>query len=59
MRTIGLTGVRLRRRYRATVPDPAAVKAPDRIGRDFTAEEVNTKYVGDIAACRSQRDCRS
>ncbi|MEU5190161.1 IS3 family transposase [Streptomyces klenkii] len=48
MRTIGLAGVRLRRRHRTTVPDPAAAKAPDRIGRDFTAEEVNTKYVGDI-----------
>ncbi|MGW6145057.1 IS3 family transposase [Streptomyces sp. NPDC055140] len=48
MRTIGLAGVRLRRRHRTTVPDPAATKAPDRIGRDFTAEEVNTKYVGDI-----------
>ncbi|WP_411130352.1 IS3 family transposase [Streptomyces sp. x-19] len=48
MRTIGLAGGRLRRRHRTTVPDPAAAKAPDRIGRDFTAEEVNTKYVGDI-----------
>ncbi|SHN34696.1 Transposase InsO and inactivated derivatives [Streptomyces yunnanensis] len=48
MRTIGLAGVRLRRRHRTTVPDPVAAKAPDRIGRDFTAEEVNTKYVGDI-----------
>lgn len=48
MRTIGLAGVRLRRWPRTTVPDPAAAKAPDRIGRNFTAEEVNTKYVGDI-----------
>ncbi|QCX82836.1 hypothetical protein C9F11_46430 (plasmid) [Streptomyces sp. YIM 121038] len=48
MRTIGLAGVRLRRRHRTTVPDPAAAKAPDRISRDFTAGEVNTKYVGDI-----------
>ncbi|QCX82476.1 IS2 transposase TnpB (plasmid) [Streptomyces sp. YIM 121038] len=48
MRTIGLAGVRLRRRHRTTVPDPAAVKAPDLIGRDFTATAVNTKYVGDI-----------
>ncbi|MGW6805172.1 IS3 family transposase, partial [Streptomyces sp. NPDC055039] len=35
MRTIGLQGVRLRRRHRTTVPDAAAVKAPDLIGRDF------------------------
>ena len=48
MRTIDLAGVRLRRRHRTTVPDPAAATAPDRIGRDFTATEVNTKYAGDI-----------
>jgi transposase InsO family protein len=48
MRTAGLAGVRLRRRHRTTVADPAAVKAPDLIGRDFTAHEPNTKYVGDI-----------
>jgi transposase InsO family protein len=27
---------------------PAAAKAPDLIGRDFTAEALNTRYVGDI-----------
>ncbi|MFJ2598665.1 IS3 family transposase [Streptomyces erythrochromogenes] len=48
MRRIGLAGVRLRRRHRTTTPDPAAAKAPDLIGRDFTAAEPNTKYVGDI-----------
>ncbi|MFI1285134.1 IS3 family transposase [Streptomyces sp. NPDC020858] len=48
MRTIGLEGVRLRRRHRTTLADQAAPKAPDLIGRDFTASEVNTKYVGDI-----------
>uniref|UniRef100_UPI0035DC3AB6 IS3 family transposase n=5 Tax=Bacillati TaxID=1783272 RepID=UPI0035DC3AB6 len=48
MRTIGLEGVRPRRRHRTTISDPVAVKAPDLIGRDFTATEVNTKYVGDI-----------
>jgi transposase InsO family protein len=48
MRSIGLEGVRLRRRHRTTVADPAAAKAPDLIGRDFTAGEPNTKYVGDI-----------
>jgi hypothetical protein len=50
MRAIGLAGVRLRRRHRTTVADPAAVKAPDLIGRDFTAPAVNAKYVGDITA---------
>jgi transposase InsO family protein len=48
MRTFGIEGVRLRRRHRTTVPDPAAAKAPDLIGRDFTADKPNTKYVGDI-----------
>ncbi|MFC8870435.1 IS3 family transposase [Streptomyces sp. NPDC057148] len=48
MRASGLEGVRLRRRHRTTVPDPAAAKAPGLIGRDFTAAEPNTKYVGDI-----------
>ncbi|MFF1341689.1 IS3 family transposase [Streptomyces sp. NPDC058290] len=40
MRTIGVEGLRLRRRHRTTVPDPAAAKAPDLIGRDFTATQV-------------------
>ncbi|MFD7560776.1 IS3 family transposase [Streptomyces sp. NPDC059835] len=48
MRAIGLEGVRLRRRHRTTLSDPATVKAPDLIQRDFTAAAVNTKYVGDI-----------
>ncbi|GAB1333353.1 hypothetical protein ACE1SV_76920 [Streptomyces sennicomposti] len=48
MRSIGLTGVRLRRRHRTTVADPTAAKAPDLVGRDFTACKPNTKYVGDI-----------
>lgn len=48
MRGAGLAGVRLRRRHRTTVADPAAVKAPDLIGRDFNASKPNTKYVGDI-----------
>ncbi len=48
MRESGIKGVRLRRRHRTTVPDPAAVKTPDLIGRDFTAGRSNTKYVGDI-----------
>ncbi len=46
--SIGLAGVRLRRRHRTTIADPASAKAPDLIGRDFTASEPNTKYVGDI-----------
>ncbi len=49
MRASGIEGVRLRRRHRTTVPDPAAAKAPDLIGRDFTADKPNTKYVEDAA----------
>ncbi|GGP39131.1 IS3 family transposase [Saccharothrix coeruleofusca] len=48
MRGIGLAGLRLRRRHRTTTADPTAVKAPDLLGRDFTAQEPNTRYVGDI-----------
>ncbi|GGQ94877.1 transposase [Streptomyces griseorubens] len=48
MRESGIEGVRLRRRHRTTVPDPAAAKAPVLIGRGFTADKPNTKYVGDI-----------
>ncbi|MBC3842977.1 IS3 family transposase [Streptacidiphilus sp. 4-A2] len=48
MRRFGIIGVHLRKKHRTTVPDPAAAKVGDRIGRDFTAEVPNTKYVGDI-----------
>ncbi|WP_432009606.1 IS3 family transposase [Streptomyces bacillaris] len=48
MRTIGLEGVRLRRRHRTTLADQTAAKAPDLIGRDFTAAAVSRRYVGDI-----------
>jgi len=48
MRRFGVRGLRLRRRVTTTVADPAATKAPDLIGRDFTAPAVNQRYVGDI-----------
>ena len=48
MRESGIEGVRLRRRHRTTVPNPAAARAPDLIRRDFTAGKPNTKYVGHI-----------
>jgi transposase InsO family protein len=44
----GIAGIRLRRRVRTTVPEPADAKAPDLLKRDFTAEAPNRKYVGDI-----------
>jgi transposase InsO family protein len=48
MRTHRIVGVHLRRRHRTTITDPAAAKAADLIGRDFTATTPNTRYVGDI-----------
>ena len=48
MRLAGIAGLRLRRRQTTTFADQAAAKAPDLLGRDFGAEEPNTKYVGDI-----------
>jgi transposase InsO family protein len=48
MRRYRIQGLRLRRRVQTTIADPAATKAPDLIGRDFTAPAVNQRYVGDI-----------
>ncbi|MFF4402954.1 IS3 family transposase [Streptomyces sp. NPDC001480] len=48
MRTFSITGIRLRRRVRTTVPDPAASQVPDLFQRDFTAAEPGRKYMGDI-----------
>jgi transposase InsO family protein len=48
MRRYRIQGLRLRRRVQTTIADPAAAKAPDLIGRDFTAAAVNQRYVGDI-----------
>ena len=31
-----------------TVPEPADQKEPDQLKRDFTADAVNLRYVGDI-----------
>ncbi|MEV7891236.1 IS3 family transposase [Streptomyces sp. NPDC002817] len=48
MRTFSITGIRLRRRVRTTIPDPAAQPVPDLFQRDFTATEPGLKYMGDI-----------
>ena len=48
MRGIGPSGLRLRRRHRTTIGDPAAAKTPDLLDRDFAAEAPNTRYVGHI-----------
>ncbi len=48
MRGAGIAGYRRKRRVKTTVADPANQKVPDLQGRDFTAAQVNTRYVGDI-----------
>lgn len=48
MREHSITGIFLRKKVRTTVPDPSGAKVGDLIGRDFTAEQPNTRYVGDI-----------
>jgi len=42
------TGIRLRRRVRTTIGEPSNQPVPDLVDRQFTAEEPNTVYVGDI-----------
>lgn len=48
MREHDLAGIRLRRRVRTTDADQSERKHPDLLGRDFTAQNVGTEYVGDI-----------
>ncbi|WP_189719284.1 IS3 family transposase, partial [Streptomyces chryseus] len=48
MRMFSITGIRLRRRVRTTIPDPAASQVPDLFQRDFNATEPGLKYMGDI-----------
>lgn len=48
MRIHGIAGYRRRRRVTTTVADPADQKVPDLLKRDFTATQINTRYVGDI-----------
>jgi transposase InsO family protein len=43
-----ITGIRLRRRVRTTVPEPSDQLVPDLLERNFTADEPNRVYVGDI-----------
>jgi transposase InsO family protein len=48
MRQAQIAGLRLRRRVRTTVVEPADQRAPDLTNRDFTASAPNQRYVGDI-----------
>lgn len=48
MRKFSITGIRLRKKVRTTVPEPSATPVADLFGRDFTAPEPGVKYMGDI-----------
>jgi transposase InsO family protein len=48
MRKFRITGVRLRKRVRTTVPEPSQTPVPDLFKRDFTAAAPNLKYMGDV-----------
>jgi transposase InsO family protein len=48
MRSHGIAGIRLRRRVRTTVPDPASTVVPDLFQRNFNAPQPGRKYMGDI-----------
>lgn len=48
MREHRIVGRHLRRGRRTTIPDPQAATVPDLIGRDFTAEVLDTRWCGDI-----------
>ncbi|CCG01337.1 transposase [Blastococcus saxobsidens DD2] len=48
MASNGIAGIRLRRRVRTTIPEPADQQVPDLLERNFTADAPNRVYVGDI-----------
>jgi transposase InsO family protein len=48
MRAHTIAGLRLRRRVRTMIPEPADQQVPDLLRRDFTAPAPNQRYVGDI-----------
>lgn len=49
MREGGIEGKAWRpKRPTTTVADPEAASVPDRLGRDFTADRLGAKYVGDL-----------
>ena len=48
MRAADLRGARRGRRFRTTRPDPAAVRPPDLVNRDFTAGRPNALWIVDF-----------
>jgi putative transposase len=51
MRANGLRGASRAKKRFTTHPDPAAVRAPDLVKRDFTAARPNEKWVADFTYC--------
>jgi putative transposase len=51
MRANGLRGASRAKKRFTTHPDPAAVRAPDLVKRDFTATRPNEKWVADFTYC--------
>ncbi len=51
MRVNGLRGASRAKKRFTTHPDPAAVRAPDLVKRDFTATRPNEKWVADFTYC--------
>jgi transposase InsO family protein len=47
MRAEGITGYVKKRKVRTTIPEPSG-RNPDLLGRDFSADAPNRRYVGDI-----------
>ena len=53
MRAHGIQGAKRRGKpWRTTIADPDAVRRPDLVGRDFTAEAPNRLWVGDLSYLR-------
>jgi putative transposase len=53
MRTHGIQGAKRRGKpWRTTKPDPGARRRPDLVNRDFTAQEPNRLWVGDLSYLR-------
>ena len=53
MRAHGIQGAKRRGKpWRTTIPDPDAHRRPDLVARDFTAQEPNRLWVGDLSYLR-------
>jgi putative transposase len=53
MRSIGLTGVVRGKQPRTTIPNPADVRAPDLLNRDFTAPAPDRVWIADFTYVRT------